>query len=561
MLTNLHISSLAVLDQIELDLLTGFTALTGETGAGKSLLVDALALALGARADSGVVRSGAERTEITATFNLDGAAELADWLKENDLDTDEECQLRRVVTREGRSRGYVNGRPVPMETLREAGSRLVEICGQHAHQSLRHKAAHRDLLDAHAGNDALLTVAAQAYRKWQAMAAEHRILLDTQRDRMERRDLLDYQLQELTALNLGEGEIEALEREHLLLANSQRLASGISLALERLYDADDASAHDMAGSAEREITSLTAVDPDLIAAADALAQARISITDAVERLRSRLQAIEHDPSRQDEVENRLAAAQDLARKHRTTANKLWQCREQLAEELARIDASAGRATHITRELEREATRFREASHQLSQARGTAAGTLAELVRENLKRLGMSDCRFEIRVTQVDDKQAGPAGQDQVEFLVATNPGQEPGPISRIASGGELSRLSLAIQVVAMARSGVSTLVFDEVDAGIGGSVAQIVGESLKRLSQHRQVLCVTHLAQVASQADHHYAVRKMSGKQSASTVLVRLQEDERIEEIARMLGGIRITERTRAHAREMCTNKRPRRAS
>ncbi len=560
MLTRLHIRNLAVLDEVEIDLSTGFSALTGETGAGKSMLVDALALALGTRADTSVVRLGAARAEVTAIFNLEDQPAALGWLAERDLEAAQECQVRRVVTPEGRSRGYINGQQVPLELLRDCGARLVEICGQHAHQSLLGRATQRDLLDAHGNHGDEVAAVASSHAAWAELAASHAALLAARADRHARRELLAYQVNELQALNLQAGEVEALERERLLLANVEKIASGISLALERIHDAEAGSAHDAISSAARDIAGLAALDPALSPAAEALAQARIHIVDAADQLRRRLAGMEHDPGRQEAVESRLATVLELARKHRGEPESLWQLQQDLAAELAGIEASDERLATLAGDTARQAAVFDAACQRLSQARLKAARSLSAAVSENLRTLGMPAAAFQVRVELLAREQAGATGADLIEFLVAPNAGQAPGPIARVASGGELSRLSLAIQVVAMAAHGAPTLVFDEVDAGIGGGVAEIVGQCLRRLSQQRQVLCVTHLAQVASQADHHFAVWKSSADQSTRTDVRELAGDERVEEIARMLGGVKLTDRTRAHAREMLTSARPRRA-
>jgi DNA repair protein RecN (Recombination protein N) len=559
-LTQLHIRNLAVLDEIEISLAPGFSALTGETGAGKSMLVDALALALGERADSGAVRADAQRAEVTAVFTVGRESPVNAWLAERDLQSSQECHLRRVVTPEGRSRGYINGQQVPMEMLRELGEHLIEICGQHAHQTLARSATQREILDAHGGHGPLLTAVADAHRKWVALEAECRALQSGQRDRQDRQDLLSYQVRELQALNLQAGEFEALDQERLLLANVGRISAGLSQALERLIDADEASANDAIGIALREIQALSALDAELGGAATALEQSRIELRDATDQIRRRLLDMEHDPVRQDEVESRLTSAVDLARKHRVEPNRLWALTHALEAELASITASDSRLETFAEESARHRGALGKAVELLRRGRQQAARPLAEAVTKNLRRLGMADSVFEVRVEPLPLEQIGLAGGDLVEFLISTNPGQNPGSIGRIASGGELSRLSLAIQVVAMTDHGAPTLIFDEVDAGIGGGVAEIVGQCLKRLSAQRQVLCVTHLAQVASLADHHFAVTKTTAGKATRTTVQELAGNDRVDEVARMLGGVTITERTRDHAKEMLRSARPRRA-
>ncbi len=562
MLTHLQIRNLAVIDEVDLDLEPGFTVLTGETGAGKSMLVDALALALGERADSSSVRPGAQRAEILATFDITNRRDIAAWLRERDLDIDRaaECQLRRVVTSEGRSRGYLNGQTVPIEMLRDLGEQLVEICGQHAHQSLRHRAAQRALLDAHGGHDALVAAMAAAHGAWRTADTRLRALDGSRREREARCELLRHQVRELQALNLQPGEPEALEQEHRLLANRERIASGLDVCLTRLYDAEHSAAHDDIGASRRELGALSELDPLLAPAAALLEQTEIQVAEAVELIRKRLAALEHDPSRQEEIEARLAAVQDLARKHRVRPEELPARAEAMANELAALIGSESHTAELRDQVAERRHAMLAAAARLTDARRQAVRSLAKAVNENLARLGMPSSEFAVRLEDLPAERPGPGGAEQVEFLVSTNSGHPPGPISRIASGGELSRLSLAIQLTAMTALGTRTLVFDEVDAGIGGGVAEIVGQSLKRLSRGTQVLCVTHLPQVASQADGHLAVSKFSTGGQTRTAIKVLDTEARVEEIARMLGGVRITERTRAHASEMLATARRRRA-
>lgn len=560
MLTRLHIRHLAVLEEIELDLKPGFTVLTGETGAGKSMLVDALALALGERADSGAVRAGADRAEITALFEVGPGSPAEEWLIARDLDSASECHVRRIVTCEGRSRGYINGQQVPMEVLRELGGRLFEICGQHAHHSLAHRVTQREILDAHGGHGPLLAEVSRLHLDWTALESERTALLDSQSAGKARLELIGYQLRELQALNLQAGEAEALEQERLLLANAGRIASGLNEALETLHDAEQSSVHDGLATALRELQALATMDPELRSAVDCLEHARIQLGDAVTQIRRRVGGLEHDPDRQGHVEARLASILELARKHRVEPENLWQLTPALEAEVADLTGSDDRLEAMALESTRLGRLLRLAAGTLSSARSKAAKSLAGTIVKHLHALGMPAACFSVRVEPLPAGEVSAAGSDQVVFMISTNAGQTPGLIGKIASGGELSRLSLAIQVAAMAQHGAPTLIFDEVDAGIGGRVAEIVGHSLRRLSAHRQVLCVTHLAQVATQADHHFAVSKSAAGDSTETTVRELSASDRIEEVARMLGGVKITDRTRDHAKEMLRDARPRRA-
>lgn len=559
MLTRLHVRNLAVLDDVTLEFRNGFSVLTGETGTGKSMLVDALALALGSRADSSAVRSGADRTEVSASFDLGPTSTAAAWLRQHDLDSDGDCVLRRVVGSEGRSRAYINGRPVPIEMLRDVGGQLVEICGQHAYQSLGQRPTQRELLDAYGDHPGLRHAVLRAHASWSSLQAEWHRLQSTQRDQRAREDLLRHQVRELSGLGLQPGEIEALEQEHRILANAGQLAAGVAQALERLYDTDEGSAYGIVGMALRELRELAEIDPALAPTAATLEEAGIGLREAAGQLRRRLDAIEHDPGRLAAVETRIAAAQELARKHRIPTDQLSALQQALQAELDGIDASDDQLRTLGSQLAACEQQLRDAAAALSLARQQAAATFSIAVSEQLAQLGMPGSTLVVRLEPLPDGQCGAWGKEQVEFLVATNPGQPPGPVARVASGGELSRLSLAIQAVSIAGHGAPTLIFDEVDAGIGGSAAEIVGKCLHRLSDRHQVICVTHLPQVASQADHHFAVAKEAAAGQSQVRTRELDGRGRVEEIARMLGGITITERTRAHAREMLRSSGSRR--
>lgn len=559
MLKQLQIRDLAVIAGVDLELEPGFTALTGETGAGKSILIDALALALGERGDSQAIRAGAPRLEVSAVFDV--TAEARAWLAESGLDDEGaagddagECILRRVVAADGRSRAWINGRPVPVQSLRDLGSRLVDICGQQAYQSLRHRTAQRQMLDASAGLEPLRSAFRDAYTAWRQAAGEEARLSEAIRDRDARREFLDFQVRELAALDLRSGEAAELEQESRLLQHHARLVAGLAAALALLHDEEGATLS-TAHAARRELEALVGVDPELAAPLKLLEEAGIQLAEAADQIRQHLSRMDQDPDRESQVADRLAAIHDLARKHRVAAEELPALLERFRSELAQLD-DAERATGELAARTAAAYRtLRDLATQLSAARGQAAARLSGQVTANMGQLGMKNGRFVIQVTPLPDDELGPEGADLVEFLVTTNPGQPVAPLARVASGGELSRLNLAIQVATMAGSGIPTLVFDEVDAGVGGAVAEIVGRKLRELAERHQVLCITHLPQVASLAHHHATIAKTVRKTAAGSVTVTtvtpLDPAARVEETARMLGGLRITEQTRAHAREM----------
>ncbi len=547
-LTALHVRDLAVIEDTDLALAAGFTALTGETGAGKSLLIDALALATGERADARAVRSGAERLDVSATFRLDAEATPGlDWLRDNALDDGDECVLRRVVGSDGRSRAWINGRPVPVQGLRELGSRLIDICGQADYHSLRHPAVQRDALDSYADHAALREAVQAAHARHQAAAAALDRAEAAMTDRDARCALLRHQLDELAALNPQPGEATALADELRLLSHASRIAAGLDSALGHLDD-DERGADAGVARALRVLSDLAAVDPQLTPPVELLNAAAIQIREAIDATRTRLDAVQQDPGRESEAADRLAALHDLARKHRVEADALPALRTALARELDDLENHERHGTTLRRERDALFEALTAQAAHLTASRLKAARRLEKAVTAQMTQLGMAGGRFVVEVTPRD---VGADGADDVQYLVSTNPGQPPAAMARIASGGELSRIHLAIQVVAAGRKGVATLVFDEVDAGVGGAVAEIVGRQLRTLGTRHQVLCITHLPQVAAQAHQHAAVAKRAEGEVTRTTVRLLDARERLEETARMLGGTRITAKTRAHAREM----------
>ena len=561
MLTELHIRNLAVIDEVELEFGRGMTVMTGETGAGKSIMVDALALALGARADARAVRAGTQRCEISAAFSVDDGDGLDEWLRAHDLEAGSgECLIRRIVTSEGRSRGYINGQAVTMQSLQEIGDRLLDICGQQAHQSLRHRSVQRRLLDEYGGHAPLLNEVEAAYRDWNDRQAEYERLAAAGADQQARQELLGFQLRELESLNLQPGEYDELERQEKRLSHSARIEAGLRQSLDWIYDADEGAAQTQVGLALRELEQLAELDPELETARSLLSDAQIQITEAADVLRDGLQRNQHDPAREQEISQRANDARQLARKHHCAPEDLPGMPGQLATELAELEHRDDRLAELAAEVEACHKKLVELAEQLTAAREKAAGALADAVTANMQTLGMTGGRFLVSVSSLPDGRIAGYGADRIEFEVAANPGQPPGPLAKVASGGELSRISLALQVVVSADRTTGTLIFDEVDAGVGGGVAEIVGTQLCSLSAHAQVLCVTHLAQVACHADHHLRVAKVTDGQTTRTTVRTLTPDERVEEIARMLGGVKITRRTREHAREMLDSASVRRA-
>jgi len=552
MLTHIQIANYTIIERLELDLGAGMTVLTGETGAGKSILVDALGLALGDRAESACVRPGADRAEVSAGFDLDGAPPAMAWLGERELDTvDGECLLQRSVTRDGRSKGYINGRMVPMQSLRELGELLVDIHGQHAHQALLRPATQRELLDAYGGHEPLVRELGGRYQRWRVLRERVQALGGSEQTRLERLDLLRYQLGELDEQAQYLVNLTALEQEHARLAHASELLESSAVTLQWLSDAEEHSVLALLSRGLGVLQHGRSLDERLQEPAALLEEAVIQCKEAATALRHYQDHLEMDPERLAWLEDRIAAIHDLARKHRVQPEELAPLRERLATELAELEGSEEALERLQQDLDAAAEDYRRQAALVSRERESAAGRLAAEVSERIRGLGMPGGRLEVSLTAREPDRFGPNGMESVELLVSANPGQPLQPLGKVASGGELSRISLATQVAVTRGVGVATLVFDEVDVGIGGRVAEIVGQQLRALAAARQVLCVTHLPQVAAQGHQHLKVEKLTGGDSTRTSIHSLSRKDRVVELARMLGGIEITEQTRAHAAEM----------
>jgi DNA repair protein RecN (Recombination protein N) len=551
MLSLIHVRNYTVIDEVQLELEPGFSVITGETGAGKSILVDALGLALGDRADATTVRAGEARAEISVVFECPPVHPAIDWLRERSLDHDGHCVLRRVVSAEGRSRAFINNGPATLQDLRELGSLLVDIHGQHEHQSLLSAAAQRLILDTHGGH---LEVAAETAARWlasQTLAEELERRRSGGEERAAQLELLRFQAAELESLALADGEVEALDSERNRLANVDRLASGLADALTVLYEADGESAQSLIAQARRDIDGLQSLDAALADAAALIGEAEIAVREAATTLARYRDRIEHDPERLEWIETRLARVRALAKRHKVEPTALAGILPSLAQRIAELEGSHESLDELARRAADAERRYFASAATLSDARRDSAGRLAEEVTAQLRQLGLPHGSLRVEIERRPDQRADAHGLDRIEFQVQINPGQPFGALSRVASGGELSRISLALEVVGAGASTVPTLVFDEVDAGIGGAIAEIVGARLALLARQRQVLCVTHLAQVASQGEQHYRVVKLTDGRISRTEVRRLGGEDRVEELSRMLGGVRITETARAHAAEM----------
>jgi DNA repair protein RecN (Recombination protein N) len=549
MLHCLTLKDFVIVDGAELELGSGLTALTGETGAGKSIVVDALVLIAGGRAGSDLVRQGAERAEVTAAFAPLPAAARA-WLDAQSIDHEDEVLVRRVIGADGRTRAYVNGQLVPVQMLRELADALIEIHGQQEFQRLVSRGAQRDTLDAQLEDPALPARVRSLYERHRVLRDELAALRSAAQSRDARLDLLRYQLTELDAEVSTPEAIDALFLEQKRISSRGRLAEAVGVALEALYEREEASAHDLLGRAGNALKSVTDTDRSLEESAALVAQAAICAREAADALRRYLEALAMDPGHQEKIERQAAAVESLARKHRVPPSELPAQAARLRAELERLTHAGESLQHLEQELARIGEEYAHEAGHLSAARRRAGAQLAERITELMQVLGMKGGRFVIGIEPAADP-VGPHGADAIEFLVSANPGVPPKSLARVASGGELSRLSLAVQVAVSAAAQAPCMVFDEVDAGIGGGTAEIVGRQLRALGERTQVLCVTHLPQVAAQAHHQLKVSKRTEGGRVRTVVEPLSATLRVDELARMLGGVHITEQARAHAREM----------
>ena len=552
MLTQLTIRNFAIVSDLEVELNRGMTVISGETGAGKSIMLDALGLCLGDRADSDSINSGADRAELTASFDIRPIPDARLWLSEHDLEGDpQECHLRRVITREGRSRSYINGRPAPLALLREIGQYLVDIHGQHEHQRLLKKDHHRVLLDEFGNHVELAEDVRRLFHKWRRQHAELQQLTQVSDERNARIQLLSYQAEELEQLALQEGELEQLEHEQQRLENAGSLLTTGQQLLNLSCEEEGGNCLSMLNHCQQLLQHLGTADSRLFQANEMFSSALIQVEEASREIRHFLDAVEINPERQREVEERLSAIYDVARKHRLLPEQLTEFQQLLLDELTGLTRSDSEIESLAKDVDAARNDYLKTAADLSLIRQKQADKLDRLVDGQLHALGMPAAHFSACLTPLDPDRYSANGLEDVEFLISTNEGQPARALARVASGGELSRISLAIQVVTAQTSSTPTLVFDEVDVGIGGAIAEVVGRMLRELGERVQVLCVTHQPQVASQGHQHLYVSKKGRKGTAQTRVSQLSDVQRVEEVARMLGGVDITQTSMEHAREM----------
>jgi|KBSMisStaDraftv2_1062788.scaffolds.fasta_scaffold19126_3 DNA repair protein RecN (Recombination protein N) len=551
MLRHLQIRDLAIIDAVEIDFIAGLTVLTGETGAGKSILVDALELLGGGRAGAEVVRAGAERADLSATVDISKVGgELKHILEEQSIPQEGELLLRRVIGNDGRSRAWINGQSVPVTVLRAVGELLFDIHGQHEFQSLMRSNSQRELLDEFGQLESKVGLVRAAHAAWLTLMNRSVTAEAAASDRHARLDLLRYQVQELEALRLGEDEITTLNEEHVRMGHSDKLVQTARTALDGLYEAEQGNAHQLLARVATAMRNAGALDARLAALQPTIDEAAERVQEVAHSLARYLETLEFDPARQEIVERRLATIEELARKHRVEPRELPAWHGALQRELASMESAAADIGSLRTQAAAAMATYQEQARKLTAARTSAARTFASAVTRRMQELGMAGGHFVADVTPLESAEPATHGVDRVEFRVTTNPGQPPRAVAKIASGGELARLSLAVQVCC-ARTAAPCMVFDEVDAGIGGAVAEIVGRELRGLGTGAQALCVTHLAQVAAQGHQHLRVAKLTDGRSTRIAVTALSPEARIEEIARMLGGLEITAKARSHAVEM----------
>jgi len=552
MLQTLSLRDFVIVDQLELEFSSGFTVLTGETGAGKSILLDALSLVLGERADSSQIREGCNRAEISALFRIDRQQieHFNQWLDEQGFPTEDEGQsllLKRTIEAGGRSRAFINGSVATLAQLREAGDQLVDIHGQHAHQLLLKGGAQRELLDRHANHLDLVIEISQLFKTLSESRRRLEQAENAGQDIERERERLEWQLEELTELSPQEGEWTAIQSEHARLANGAKIISGCQEAIDVLSDSDN-SVESTLSRASSNMSALAEHDSALSDISQALESAQIQIDEAVHSLNRYLQKLDLDPARLSELEERMQALHGAARKYRTEVDELPKLLLDTTERLEALTASQNIGA-LREKVKQEELAYLKQAKQLSQKRNKAAVDLGKQVTAAMQDLSMAGGQLEIALLPLTE--GGANGLEQIEFLVAGHAGSTPRSLAKVASGGELARISLAISVITSKASFTPTLIFDEVDAGIGGAVAETVGKLLRQLGESHQILCVTHLPQVAAQGNHHLKVSKSQAGDKTLSQVMPLGRAERVEEVARMLGGATITDTTRRHAREL----------
>ena len=552
MLVQMQVRHFAIVKDLHIELKKGLTAITGETGAGKSIALDALGLCLGARAETGMVRPGAEKAEISAVFDITDNVAAQTWLHEHELEVDDnhECILRRTLTKEGRSKAYINGCPAPLTLMKDLGALLVNIHGQHEHQLLSQADHQRQLLDQFANHSHLVEAVAEQWRQWQGLKRRKKELTQQSEHIQARQELIRYQVKELQEFNLQPGEFEKIEEDHQLQANASTLRDESAFGINCLYDGEHNNAYSLIQAVIERLSQQVSVDPRLQPTIDLLAEAGVQVEEAVRELRHYHDDMDIDAEALKYLESRLSQAMQLAKKHQTPAQELPKLQASMEAELASMESSEEEIAQLDEQTSKAWQTYLKSANALSESRRKSARSLGKAITASMHQLNMNAARFEASVVG-DETHASADGTDNIQFLVSTNPGQPMQPLQKVASGGELSRISLAIQVITADQANTPTLMFDEVDVGVSGPTAATVGRLLRQLGERAQVICVTHLPQVAAKAHQQMRVEKIHSKDSTHTTMTLVQGEERVIELARLLGGDEISDKAMANAQDL----------
>ena len=553
MLRSLQIRNFAIIDEIDITFNDGMTVLTGETGAGKSILIDALSLVLGERGSSNLIRNKEKRAEYTAEFEITNNSHALNWLIDKSLDNENECILRRTISPDGKSRSYINGNTVNLQSLKSLGDLLVDIHGQHFHQSLCKKNVQRDLLDHFGGLSVTKNKIKRIFNEWKELSDRLSKMIEGNTNKEDRIDLLSFQLKELDELALKSGEYDSLNSEFKKISNIEKINKGINSLIDCLQSNEITNVGQMLNDSIKNIDTLATFDNSLEETKNLLSEAEINVSEAIGNLSRYGESIDYDNQKSREIEERINTIISLSRKHRADPDELIDTKIQIEKELNALNNSQSSIDEAERHLSGLRNKYDDLASELTKKRSDSAKKLSRLVANSMNELGMAGGVFEAEITASNN--ISQHGIDDITFYISANPGQKPQPLSNIASGGELSRMSLAIQVITSNGTNIPSMIFDEVDSGIGGAIAEVVGNKLKDLGQNKQVLCVTHLAQVASKGKSHLRINKLTDNKKTKIYATQLNPDERIEEIARMIGGIELTEKTREYAKEMLALK------
>ncbi|MEM7304346.1 MAG: DNA repair protein RecN [Pseudomonadota bacterium] len=551
MLKSLYINNFAVIETLELDFSSGFSALTGETGAGKSIIIDAIGLVLGDRADTNLIRTDKTSAEIILLMDLNHLSSAREWLEQNDFEQESECILRRVIRNDGKSRAYINGTPVPLKLLKEFGERIINIYGQHAHQLLMHASTQRELLDKFAGHQEKLNQLADIFTQWSKQTEQYQQLYKNSSELESKIELLRYQVEELDLLDLQANEAEQLEAVHKKLANVEELKKSSLAASHQLMNDEGADTYSNLNQVCHQIQNLLGNDQSLNKTHQNLEEALTLVNDAATELRHYAESIEIDPEALVRTEERMASIDEISRKHKVTPNEITHLHQQLSDELKKLTQPDFDLDYLLEQIKKTEHDYQKLAQSISKKRKSVAKQLSANITLALSKLGMEKATLEVAVKNSMKESFTRYGLDNICINVQTNPGSKKLPLSQVASGGELSRISLAIQMIAADSLQVPVLIFDEVDSGVGGAVAEVIGKELRNIGDSRQVICITHLPQVAANAHHHYRVNKQSDNDDTASAIENLEHSERINEIARMLGGVTLTENAYLHAQEM----------